>query len=354
MRTLGLNPRPFEQSFKWSKKQPWKGWGLAVIVNLGAAVVAALAFGAWQRSQAPQSAANVPGKGGGGAFYELVDDVGYVPRANARMTRAEAEGRRTNNDVVYTIGPDHFRVVPEAVENPDACVLSFGDSFTFGVGVSDEETYAAQITTQSGGRVATQNFAVGGWGPHQFLAGLQSGRFQRAVRCKPTDAVFLMIPSLIWRANGVTNPWDTNGPRYRLGADGRPVRDGKLDDPDPYNWRRWIGLTPVGKGDAARLAVAVIAEAMSELKRLYPDIRTHFIFYRVASWSDTGFSTEDLVAFEYDLQQAGVLPLPLEAVIPRYRFALSDYVLDRTDFHPNARAHHLIAEFILREIRQDQ
>ena len=113
-------------------------------------------------------------------------------------------------------------------------------------------------------------------------------------------------------------------------------------------------MTPVGKGDAARLAVAVIAEAMSELKRLYPDIRTHFIFYRVASWSDTGFSTEDLVAFEYDLQQAGVLPLPLEAVIPRYRFALRDYVLDRTDLHPNARAHRLIAEFILREIRQDQ
>ena len=326
---------------------------VAVIVNLGAAVVAALAFGAWQRSQAPRSAASLPGKGG--AFYELVEDVGFIPRANARMTRAEAEGPGTINDaVVYTIGPDHFRIVPKAIENAEACVLLFGDSFTFGVGVGDDETYAAQIAMQSGGRVATQNFAVGGWGPHQFLAGLQSGRFQRALRCKPTDAVFLMIPSLIWRANGVTNPWDTNGPRYRLDADGRPVRDGKLGDPDPYNWRRWIGLTPVGKGDAAQLAVAVIAEAMSELKRLYPGIRTHFIFYRVASWSDTGFSTEDLVAFEYDLQQAGVLPIPLEAVIPRYRFALPDYVLDRTDFHPNARAHRLIAEFILREIRRDQ
>ena len=132
------------------------------------------------------------------------------------------------------------------------------------------------------------------------------------------------------------------------------MRDGSFGGPDRYNWRRWIGLTPVCKGEAARLATAVISEAMSELKRLYPDIRTHFIFYRVASWSDTGFSTEDLVAFEYDLQQAGVLPLPLEAVIPRYRFALRDYVLDRTDLHPNARAHRLIAEFILREIRQDQ
>jgi hypothetical protein len=349
---LGRNPGLLERFVDRSNKKTWKHWGLAVIVNLGAAVVAALAFAAWQRSQSPRSAANSLYRGG--VFYELVDDVGYVPKANTQMTaRSEGEAR-TIYDVVYAIGPDHFRVVPEATANPDACVLLFGDSLTFGDGVSDEETYAAQIAKQSGGRVAAQNFAVSGWGPHQFLAGLQSGRFQHAVRCKPTDAVFLMIPSLIWRANGVTNPWDTNGPRYRLGADGRPVRDGKLGDPDPYNWRRWIGLTPIGKGDASKLAVAVVAEAMSELKRLYPGIRTHFISYRVASWGDTGFSSEDLAGFEYHLQQVGILPLPLEAIIPRYRFALQDYILGPGDYHPNARAHRLIAEFILREIRQEQ
>ena len=66
------------------------------------------------------------------------------------------------------------------------------------------------------------------------------------------------------------------------------------------------------------------------------------------------FSGEDLTAFEYDLQQAGIMPLPLEAIIPRYRFALGDYVLGPTDYHPNARAHRLIAEFILREIRPDK
>ena len=350
-RTLGHNPGLLGQFVEGSKKKTWKRWGLAVIVNLGAAVVAALAFGAWQRFQSSQSAANVPSRSEG--FYELVDDVGFIPRANAQMTaRAEVEGR-TIYDVVYTTGPDHFRAMPQATETPDACVLLFGDLFTFGDGVGDEETYAAQIVQLSSRRVAAQNFAVSGWGPHQFLAGLQSGRFQRAVRCKPTDAVFLMVPSLIWRASGVTNPWDTNGPRYRLGVDGRPVRDGTLGDPDPYNWRRWIGLDPISKGEASRLATAVVVEAMSELKRLYSGIRTHFISYRVASWSDTGFSSEDLAGFEYDLQQAGVMPLPLEAIIPRYRFALRDYVLAPTDYHPNARAHRLIAEFILREIRRD-
>jgi hypothetical protein len=266
---------------------------------------------------------------------------------------AEAGGHRIY-EVVYTTGSDHFRVVLEATEKPDACVLLFGGSFTFGDGVRDDETFAAQIVKRSGGRVASQNFGVSGWGPHQFLAGLQSGRFQAAARCRPTDAVFLLVPPTIWWTNGVLNPWDKNGPRYRLAPDGRPVRDGRLGDPDAYNWRRWIGVNPVSKWEALRLTKAVIVEAMGELTRLYPGIRTHLISYRVAaaSWIDTDFSNEELAAFEYDLQQAGVTPLPLEGVIPHYRFAHTDYILDPTDFHPNARAHRLIAEFILREIYQ--
>ncbi|GEP56739.1 SGNH/GDSL hydrolase family protein [Reyranella soli] len=321
-------------------------WALAVIVNLAAAVVAVLCFAAWQQIQAPQRPTDIHGR-----FYQLADDVGYIPRANTRMTRSEVERLTFAHDVIYTTGPDHFRVTPGAATSPDRCVLVFGDSFSFGDGVADDETFAAQIVRQSQGRVAAYNFAVSGWGPQQFLAGLQSGRFQRSIQCTPTDAVFLMIPSLIWRSAGVTNPWDTNGPRYRLGADGRPVRDGRLGDPDPYNWRRWFGLPPVGKQEALQLATAVIGEAMAELKRLYSGIRTHFILYRVASWSDVDLTVDDLVSFEFELNKVGVMPLPLEAVIPRYRFAMDDYILSPTDHHPNARAHRLIAEFLLRQIK---
>ncbi len=134
----------------------------------------------------------------------------------------------------------------------------------------------------------------------------------------------------------------------------QPVRDGTLGDPDPCNWRRWIELNPTNKGQASRLAAAAVVQAMSELKRLYPGIRTHFISYRVATWSDTDFSSEDLAGFEYVLHQAGIMPPPLEAIIPRYRFALRDYVLDPTDYDPNARARRLIAAFILREIKPDK
>ena len=326
----------------------WRRWGLVTLVNCSAAIAAVLAFGAWQRFETSRGVLTSTPKTPG--FYELADDVGYIPKANARATvRAEADGQ-TVYDVDYTTGPDHFRTVPEPLGNPDACVLAFGASFTFGDGVRDDETYPAQIVSLSGGHVAAQNFAVSGWGLHQFLAGLQSGRFQRAVRCKPTDAVLVMIPSLIWRTSGVGNPWDNNGPRFRLGADGRPVRAGKFSDPDPYNWRRWVGLTPVSKGDAIALAKVVVVAAFGELRHSYPDIRTHLILYRVASWTDVGLNLDDLVSFEYDLHQAGATPIPLEAIMPRYRFEQRDYVLHPTDMHPNPRAYRLIADFVLRQV----
>jgi len=47
------------------------------------------------------------------------------------------------------------------------------------------------------------------------------------------------------------------------------------------------------------------------------------------------------------------MPLPLEAIILG-TLRIGDYVLDPTDYHPNARAHRLVAEFILREISPDK
>lgn len=325
-------------------------WGLAAAVNLAAATVAVVLFGVWQRFETVPKAQGLVLLGAS-HFYELVDDVGYIPKANAQTAAPGKEGLPAADRVTYTTGPDHFRVVPTAAANPDACVLLFGASFTFGDGVRDDETFAAQLVKLSNRRVHVHNFAVSGWGLHQMLGGLQSRRFQRAVSCEPTDAFLLLAPSQIWWTSGALNPWDQYGPRYRLGADGRPVHDGNLGMPDPYNWRRWIGLTPTSKGETTRLARAIIVEAAGILRREYPKIRMHLISYRISSWMDVNFSAEDLLGFEYEMHQSGINPLPLEGIIPRYRFDQDDYILGVPDYHPNPRAHRLIAQFILREIQ---
>jgi hypothetical protein len=319
-------------------------WALPAMVNLGAVVVAVLTFGAWKRFEsAPSPATHI--EGSTKTFYELADDVGYIPKANKRATERELVGDRAIYDVAYTTGPDHFRVVPDAADKSEACVLLFGDSFTFGIGVNDDETFAAQIVKRSAGRVTVKNLAVGGWGPHQFLAGLQSGRFQRAVTCRPTDAIYLMIPTHIYRSIGADNNWDTHGPRYRLGPDGRPVRAGRLGDPGDFSLRRLVGLNAMSEGEAADLTVALLLEAASDLRYLYPGIRVHLI-----SWHNGGAPEGLIRAMEHKLAAAGLMPLPLEAIIPLYRFQEGEYTVDPLDTHPNVSAHRRIADFIIRLI----
>ena len=319
-------------------------WALAVCINFGAAVVAVVAFAVWRHFEpAPARLARIEGTIQQG-FLEPADDVGFIPIANKRVTAREMAGDRQLYNVTYTIGPDHFRIVPDAPPNSESCLLVFGDSFTFGEGVNDGETYAAQIVLKGAGKIAVQNLAIGGWGPHQFLAGLQSGRFRHAVRCKPTDATFLMIPPHIYRVQGASS-WDKHGPRYRLGADGRPMRDGNFDAPSRFNWRPLLGLNPMRDDEAAELTAAVILEAVRELRNQFAGIRFHFI-----AWNNDGAPMETTRHIEDRLVAAGIIPHPIEAILPRFHYVRDNYVTDPLDTHPNVRAHARIANYVIREI----
>ena len=130
---------------------------LLVAINLGAAMVAVMAFGAWKRlnpDQVDQAQFQTRMEGSiavGGFFDQNIDDVGFIAAANKQVTARKMAELRVLFDVTYTTGPDHFRIVPEA-KQAERCVLLFGDSFTFGEGVNDAETTAAQIVIKSQGQ----------------------------------------------------------------------------------------------------------------------------------------------------------------------------------------------------------
>jgi hypothetical protein len=289
-------------------------------VNLGAAAFAVLAFGVWTHLTSVDPAkVRFEGSITKGYYDQNVDDVGFITAANTRVTARALAGDRVLYDVVYTTGSDHFRIVPP-VAHPVRCVLLFGDSFTFGVGVNDDETFAAQIVTKSKGAVEVKNLAAGGWGPHQFLAGLQTGLFQRAISCRPTDAVYLFIRDHVDRAVGRV-PWDTHGPRFRLGADGQPVRDGHFDSGGgaPKAWT---------DAEAIELTAALLEEGGRELRRKYPGIRFH-----VLTWAGVPEAIKRRLGGR-----------PVAESIPGY--TNEGYHIP-IDGHPNARAHEGIADYIL-------
>jgi hypothetical protein len=319
---------------------------LAIAVNLGAALVAVLGFGAWKQLGAPGSAGNprrIEGTITAGFYEKRVDDVGFIVMANKHVTAREMAGARVLYDAVYSTGADHFRIVPTTSVRTDRCVLLFGDSFTFGEGVSDSETSAAQIVEKSGGRVAAKNFGIGGWGPHQFLAGLQSGRFQRAVACTPTEAVYLLIPAQLARVAG-TDQWHDFGPRFRLGPDGRPVRAGNFDG-GHFSWRRLIGFNAMPETEEADLTTSLIVEGALDLEHRYSGLRFHVLLWN----TDQSFPEPIIGRALHGLLAAGLDVHVMAEVIADFAKVWPDYVIDPVlEWHPNPRAYGRIADFILR------
>lgn len=334
-------------------------WRSLILANVGAAVLGVLAFGIWQKSQPAPQAPHLEGTIVDG-FDQIVDDVGYIPGANYRVTSKRIADGRTIYDVVYTVDEHGFRVTPKAGDNPEACVLLFGDSFTFGEGVQDDQTFGADMVKMSGGKVAVYNLGESGWSTNHLLAGLQSGRFAKAVTCKPTDAVYLMLQDHVGRAVG-RSPWDKHGPRYKLGPDGTPVRDGNFDSGGPANtadanpdidegflgWRRiLLNKSAMGTPPEAKLSAALLIAANKEMKKTWPGIRLHLI-----AWNPYDESRSNEVLAELKAKAPDIDLRSLSAIIPDYLDHLDRYVIDRKfENHPNVEAHRLIAAYILHDI----
>lgn len=324
-------------------------------LNLGAALAGVLAFTLYRSLQpAPGSDTHLEGGITRLENYDLFDDVGYLLKPDQRVTARRVGPGRTIYDVTYGIGPDGFRVMPPEPADPGACIALFGDSNTFGIGVQDSETYAWRLAERGKGRLAVYNFGIGGSGPHQMLAGLQSGRFRKSLRCTPTHVIYFFIVEHIGRVSGRLAPWDPHGPRYRLGADGKPVRDGNFDtrphDPPPdldegfLGWRRLVhGIDRFGTRGETELTAAIMVESAREIWRLAPRAEFHVLFW-------TMVEDKRLDELAKDLTSAGIVIDPVQRIVPDYRDHQLRYVIGRDDGHPRPMTHARIADYILTQI----
>lgn len=331
------------------------GRWLFLSVNLGAVVAGALGFVLWQALRpAPGSDTHLEGAITRLDSYDLFDDVGYLPKPDQRVTARLVAPTRTIYDVTYGIGPDGFRIMPPPPADPADCVVLFGDSNTFGIGVADQQTYAWQLAERDRQHLAVYNFGIGGSGPHQMLAGLQSGRFQKSLHCTPTYVSYFFIVEHIGRVTGRLAPWDPHGPRYRLGADGHAVRDGNFDTRPPapmpdldeglLGWRRLLyGIDRFGTRDEAVLTAAILVDSAHEIARIAPKAPFHVMF-----WTMEDDKRLDEIA--RTLTAAGIVVDPVRRVVPGYRDHQLRYVIGRDDGHPNPMTHRRIADFLAHEI----
>jgi len=161
--------------------------------------------------------------------YIPADILGYAARPNFQ-TRGTLNYRdEVVYDVRYTTDEHGLRIAPQHAGQTDACVLFFGGSFTWGNGISDDETLAYQVGELSGSAVWTYNFGLGGAGPHRMLAAVEHGFVDDAIECAPTHMIYVAIPDHVSRSAGLVS-WDRHGPRYVLLEDGTAEYTGHFDD----------------------------------------------------------------------------------------------------------------------------
>jgi hypothetical protein len=142
--------------------------GLALLASTG---VALAAFSVAGIDALTRVRASVLGTIGGwqepSGLYRLDDRLGlaHVPNARARHRTAEFS-------VTYSIDSDGRRVTPPSPAPVSGTVAIIGDSFTFGWGVEDHETYPAVLAAGAWRDRRVVNASASGWGLTQLYVTL--------------------------------------------------------------------------------------------------------------------------------------------------------------------------------------
>lgn len=286
-----------------------------------------------------------------GGRYFAPSDIGGVGKPGVHSIALTKLDGSTIYDVKYTIGADGFRVTPASAAPGARRINFFGCSFTYGEGINDDETLPYFVAKQDGFEV--KNFAFHGWGPHQALAILTSGR-------DTAGAInfYLVIP---WQAerSACAVKWAQGSPRYILEG-GVLRRAGECLPPDAESnilGRILAGSAVVRRIDdrlnrrARRdrwmaLYLALLGEMHAVSKRRSQEFVVGFIR---ADWTwDYGLHTDESLMAALRAKGIRVIDLSLTDAARRID---PKYYIHELDGHPTAAANEARARMIVQQLR---
>lgn len=261
-----------------------------------------------------------------------------------------------------------WRITPSSKLDSSSCVLFFGDSFTIGEGVQDNETlpfyFGRALGKQANARI--YNFGFHGYGPHQALALVQSGEIARIVKdCQSVLAIYESLPGHIARAGGFS-PWEqgTNAPRFYLDP------SGSLKWGNAYLHKSPV-LAKLAPKLKARLAQSYLYKLLQPsygydesynalyfaiIDTLQKQLKEQFgAHFTLVLWDATDLSDEierkeshAIIKHYKNGLGGGAMDLVLVSeILPNYKRQREAYSIDRCDLHPNARANEQIARYLV-------
>ncbi len=117
-------------------------------------------------------------------------------------------------------------------------IVFFGDSYTFGDGVENDETLPQVFADSLQPKQRVLNLAFTGYSPQQFLREMETGRFDSIIGPDPKLFIFLTAP---WHAERTSCKvfWAPYAPYYAL-ENGRVVYKGKCNEGASLVLREWL------------------------------------------------------------------------------------------------------------------
>ena len=286
-------------------------------------------------------------------YFDTDDLLGYGPAKSRTATAQKYHEDTLVYGVRYTIDDRGLRVSPPAATPATGCVLFFGGSVTFGEGVEDNEAMPYQVGLLTGKRYRVYNFAFHGYGPHQMLATLESGRAENIVECRPTHVIYQAIIPHVERSAGLA-AWDREGPRYARQAGGGVTLAGRFDDRAVKPpWQAWLGgwrtydyLFGQHRGandEEVELFADIVDAARSFTEQEFVGAEFHLLI-----WDNDGLPSYARVMRA--LEARDLRMHRISDVLPGYREDKSQFHLSPHDQHPDAAAHADIARYVVRRI----
>jgi hypothetical protein len=292
-------------------------------------------------------------------FFRPDQQLGYTVRPDAAITSIKKIDDRVVYDVVYSIDEFHRRETPVGqTEDRTRFLLFFGDSFTFGEGVNDNETlpyYVGELATE----YKPYNYGLSGYGPQQMLAKLQSGDLSDEVLEPDGMAIYVFIDAHVERALGsmyVHNAWGDQMPFYRLNGQDNLVRDGNFTTGRPlvsalyatlarseiahyYN----VNIPPRLMDHHYGFTARVIAEARDEFRARFNSDEFYVVIY-----PDEGDYAEDIIPH---FERLGLKYLNYDELV---KLDSDEGLSIAGDRHPTGKAHHMVAGWIVSDLGLEQ
>jgi hypothetical protein len=258
---------------------------------------------------------------------------------DARMTH----GTDTVYEVTYTTDAHGGRKTTR-FENRNQHALFVGCSFTFGIGVNDDETMPVNFA-QEQETYNAYNYGTICYGPNMVLAQFENGTFPDAISEQTGVVVYTYIDSHVQRALGCKNScqWDGGiGAPYYAIEDGQPLFMGSFASGRPVTTRRYQWM-----GKVATLNVLKIDEPYRIGKRHYQFVAA--LLHEADRLYREQFDGLEFIVLIYPGQSPEIKPY-LEAVglsvldySNMYQRSNKDHFLN-IDRHPSPSGHKTVAQ----------